>query len=113
MDNAPTIVDQVEKAYADLKTERANAQEAFSVMRREEENAIQEHLEEYVEAKNTDIRNANLKLWLSTNEEYQDARKRFYAAEDAAVLAKLEVDRIRTVISAIAAGSAYIDLSQQ
>lgn len=102
-EDGPTLSEQVELAYAELTAQKANMQESWNTLSMEEENAIQENLADWFDSKNNDIRKQKVVSWLATNEEYQDARKRYRAAKDAFRLAQIEVERVKTMIAAVVA----------
>ena len=94
------LEDRVNEAFDDAIRFRAAMQSAWRAMQQHEETAKMENLEEWVAAKNNDIRKAIVLRALEENHEYQTWRSQYADARDDLKLALLDIERVKLLVRA-------------
>jgi hypothetical protein len=110
MEGTATIVDQVNNAYSLLHEWKNDMQVHADAIADLEEDAVQDILEDWQKARSNEVRRGLLQDQLDDNDEYKNHRRAYRTARNNFRLAQLEVERCKTVIAAIHAGSSYLDV---
>lgn len=98
-----TLTEEINAAYGRLTAEKESMQIAWHEMSDAEETAISDLGDDWVLAKNNDIRKALVREKLAEDESYQTSRKKYRGSRDAFRLAQIEIERIKTNIAALTA----------
>lgn len=91
---------RIKETFDNLVESREAMMAAQGAMEDLEETAKMDNLNEWVAAKNNDVRRAIILRELSDNNEYHAHRRAYRDARDAFKLARLEVERIRMMVDA-------------
>lgn len=95
------IIQRIETLFDTIRAARETQSKARLDLSNIEENAIQEHIEEYTSAKNNDVRKALLSGWIAEADGYIEAKKTITAIDAELELLELEKTRLRYLIDAL------------
>lgn len=99
-DERRTMEKRIELAWDEAIAHRARMIEAQHALADVEETAKMDNLDEWVGAKNNDVRRAIVLRALADDVEYHEARVAYRNEKDAFKLAMLHIERLRMLIAA-------------
>lgn len=99
---------RINEQFDILSKAKSVAFDSQRTMDRIAENAKMENLDEWVAAKNNDVRHALILRALADNEEYHAARKTLLDAQHVVEVTELEVKRIRYLLDAARSSAAQL-----
>lgn len=94
------LITRIEETFDALIVSRQAMDEYGREMRDQETDAKLSHEDEYVGAKNGEVRSVLMARWLSEDGEYQEARHKYLDARRDMRLATINVERLKLLVAA-------------